>query len=152
VQLSVKDSASQLDISRLTFWTLKPDTSQTPLVSDSCTRSGISDCTPKNAVLEALLDVRLAAPGKDTVQKVDAAAVSLTVALADHGSTDFYRLLVWNCLRASQKGLDYFQTIYQMAIRVQSNDIADGFARRGGALFVSRLKQTEFWDEIMRSP
>lgn len=142
VQQSDKTPLAELEIVRLTYWTLKPDTNQTPLLrSDSC--------TPKNAVLEALLDVTAAKPGRDTVQRVDTAARSLAVALADHGSTDFYRLLVWRCLRLSQQGTDLFQVVYQMAIRARV-DVSEGFARKGGALFVSRLKKTDFWDELMR--
>jgi hypothetical protein len=104
---------------------------------------------PKNAVLEALLDVTAAAPGRDTVQHVDMAALALCTALADHGSVNFYRALVWGALRASQRGTDHFQTIYQMAVRARV-DVQENFSRRGGALFVSRLKDTRIWDEIMK--
>jgi hypothetical protein len=106
--------------------------------------------TPKNAVLEVLLDVTAAAPGRDTVQHVDMAALALATGLADHGSVNFYRRLVWGALRASQRGTDHFQTIYQMAIRARV-DRVENFSRRGGALFVSRLKDTAFWDEIMKT-
>jgi hypothetical protein len=105
---------------------------------------------PKNAVLEVLLDVTAAAPGRDTVQKVDLAAQALATALADHSSVNFYRLLIWNCLRASQRGLDVFPMVYQMAIRARV-DRVENFSRRGGALFVSRLKDTAFWDEVMKT-
>jgi hypothetical protein len=77
------------------------------------------------------------------------AALALCTALADHGSVNFYRALVWGALRASEKGLDHFQTIYQMAIRARV-DVQENFSRRGGALFVSRLKDTRIWDEIMK--
>jgi hypothetical protein len=107
--------------------------------------------TPKNAVLEVLLDVTAGRRGRDTVQRVDMAAQALATALADHSSVNFYRRLVWGALKASQRGTDHFQTIYQMAIRARV-DRVDNFSRRGGALFVSRLRQTAFWDEIMRSP
>ncbi len=107
--------------------------------------------TPKNAVLEVLLDVTAAAPGRDTVQRVDMAAQALATGLADHGSVNFYRRLVWGALRASQRGTDHFQTIYQMAIRARV-DRVENFSRKGGAVFVSRLKETRIWDEVMRSP
>jgi hypothetical protein len=137
-----KTPLAELDISRLTHWTLKPDTSQTPLFTDSC--------KPRNPVLEALLDVTGAKRGRDTVQRVDLAAVALAVSLSDHGSTDFYRLLVWRCLRASQRGLDVFPVLYQMAIRARV-DVQEGFARRGGALLVSRLRQAGLLDEILQT-
>ncbi len=137
-----KPSTKELDISRLLAWTLKPDTSQTPLVPYGC--------KPNNPVLEALLDVTAAAPGRDTVTRVDTAAQALATALADHSSVNFYRLLIWNCLRASQRGTDHFQTIYQMAIRARV-DRVENFSRRGGALFVSRLKQAGLYDEILQT-
>jgi hypothetical protein len=105
---------------------------------------------PKNAVLEVLLDVTAAAPGRDTVQKVDLAALALATGLADHSSVNFYRRLVWGALKASQRGLDYFPTVYQMAIRARV-DVQENFSRRGGALFVSRLKQAGLYDEILQT-
>ncbi len=138
-----KPSTKELDISRLLDWTLKPDTSQTPLVPYGC--------KPNNPVLEALLDVAGAKRGRDTVQRVDTAAQALATGLADHSSVNFYRRLVWGCLRASQRGLDVFPMVYQMAIRARV-DRVENFSRRGGALFCSRLKDTAFWDEVMRSP
>jgi hypothetical protein len=105
--------------------------------------------TPKNAVLEVLLDVTAARPGRDTVQHVDMAALALVSALGDSRSVNFYRRLVWGCLRASEKGTDYFPMVYQMAIRARV-DRVENFSRRGGALFVSRLKDTRIWDEIMK--
>jgi hypothetical protein len=106
--------------------------------------------TPKNAVLEVLLDVTAARPGRDTVQHVDMAALALVSALGDSRSVNFYRRLVWGALRASQRGTDHFQTIYQMAIRARV-DRVENFSRRGGALFVSRLKQAGLYDEILQT-
>jgi hypothetical protein len=106
---------------------------------------------PKNAVLEVLLDMTAGRRGRDTVQKVDLAAQALSEALADSRSVNFYRRLVWGALKASQRGTDHFQTIYQMAIRARV-DRVENFSRKGGAVFVSRLKETRIWDEIMRSP
>jgi hypothetical protein len=123
----------------ITDWTL-PVTDSKP-VTDVCN-------PPRNLSLSALLDV----PFADKEQRaaaVDLAAQALATALANHSSVNFYRLIVWRALRASQRGLDYFQMIYQIAIRARV-DVQENFARKGGALFVSRLKQTEFWDELMR--
>jgi hypothetical protein len=105
---------------------------------------------PKNAVLECLLDVTAAKPGRDTVQRVDLAAHSLATALADAKSINWYRLLVWRALRASQGQVDHFQMVYNMAIRARV-DLVENFSRKGGAVFTSRLKQTDFWDEIMKT-
>jgi hypothetical protein len=137
-----KSSTRELDISRLLAWTLKLDTSQTPLVPYGC--------KPNNPVLQALLDVTAGRRGRDTVQRVDMAAQALATALVDHSSVNFYRRLVWAALRASQRGRDHFQMLYQMAVRARV-DVQENFSRRGGAVFCSRLKDTEFWDEIMKT-
>jgi hypothetical protein len=105
---------------------------------------------PKNAVLEVLLDVTAARRGRDTVQKVDLAAQALSEALADSRSVNFYRRLVWGALKASQRGTDHFQTIYQMAIRAKV-DYQESWSKKGGAVFCSRLKDTAFWDEVMKT-
>jgi hypothetical protein len=103
-----------------------------------------------NPVLEMLLDVTAARPGRDTVQHVDMAALALVSALGDSRSVNFYRRLVWGALRASQRGTDHFQTIYQMAIRARV-DYQESWSKKGGAVFCSRLKDTEFWDEVMKT-
>jgi hypothetical protein len=105
---------------------------------------------PNNPVLEALLDVTAGRRGRDTVQKVDLAALALATGLADHSSVNFYRRLVWGALRASQQGRDNFQTLYQMAIRARV-DVQENFSRRGGAVFISRLRQAGLYDEIMNT-
>jgi hypothetical protein len=100
--------------------------------------------------LESLFDVRHAAK-EQRAAAVDTAAQALAQALADSRSVDFYRRIVWGALRASQGAVDYFQAIYQLAIRAQV-DLREGFARKAGALFVSRLKDAPFFDELMRQP
>jgi hypothetical protein len=105
---------------------------------------------PKNAVLEVLLDVSSGRRGQDTVQKVDLAAQALSEALADSRSVNFYRRLLWGCLRASQRGLDVFPMVYQMAVRARV-DVQENFSRKGGAVLVSRLKQAGLYDEIMKT-
>lgn len=105
---------------------------------------------PKNAVLECLLDVTAAKRGRDTVQRVDLAASALATALADHGSVNFYRMIVWRALRAAQRGTDVFPVLYQLAIRSRV-DLQEGWSRRGGAVFCDRLKKTRFWDELMQT-
>lgn len=130
-----------VDIQRVLGWTL-PNTDKAP-VTDVCKPARKID-------LSALLDVRFAAK-EQRAAAVDTAAISLATALADNRSVNFYRLLVWRCLRSSQQGTDYFQMVYQMAVRVQRSDIVEGFARHGGALFVSRLKQAGLLDEISQT-
>jgi biotin operon repressor len=142
--VTYKSTLQELDLDLLLKHSVDSKKHLAPVDSLVCNK-------PKNAVLEVLLDVTAGRRGQDTVQRVDMAALALATGLADHGSVNFYRRLVWGCLRASEKGTDHFQTIYQMAIRARV-DRVENFSRRGGALFVSRLKDTRIWDEIMRSP
>ncbi len=142
-RVTYKSTLQELDLDLLLKHSVDSKKHLAPVDSLVCNK-------PKNAVLEVLLDVTAAAPGRDTVQKVDLAAQALATALADHSSVNFYRLLIWNCLRASQRGLDVFPMVYQMAIRARV-DRVENFSRRGGAVFCSRLKDTAFWDEIMKT-
>jgi hypothetical protein len=101
-------------------------------------------------VLEVLLDVTAAKPGRDTVQRVDLAAQALAQSLADAKSINWYRKLVWGLYRSSQRGTDHFQIIYQMAIRARV-DLVENFSRKGGAVFVSRLTKAGLLDELMQT-
>ncbi len=130
-----------VDIQRILNWTLGFDTDSKP-VTDVCKPARKVD-------LSALLDVRFAAK-EQRAAAVDTAATSLATALADAKSINWYRKLVWGLYRSSQRGLDVFPMVYNMAIRERVN-VQENFSRRGGALFVSRLKKTEFWDEIMKT-
>jgi hypothetical protein len=83
---------------------------------------------------------------------VELAAEALSQALADRGGVNFYRRLLWQLLRAADRGGgDYFGQLHLMAARARA-DVQEGFARKGGALFVSRLKGALWWDEVMRAP
>jgi hypothetical protein len=140
--VTYKRTSKQLDIDLLRRWSVDSFKHSNPVDTLVCNK-------PKNAVLEALLDVSSARPGRDTVARVDLAAQALATALADQRSVNFYRLIVWNALKASQRGVDLFQVLYQVAIRARV-DVRENWSRKGGAVFTSRLKQTDFWDELMR--
>jgi DNA-binding Lrp family transcriptional regulator len=142
--VTYKSNSQDIDLDLLLKHSVDSKKHLTPVDNSVCNK-------PKNAVLEVLLDVRYAAPGKATVQMVDTAASALSQALADYASVNFYRLLVWRCLRASQRGLDVFPMVYQIAIRARV-DVQENFSRKGGAVFVSRLKQTEFYEFVMNAP
>jgi DNA-binding Lrp family transcriptional regulator len=140
--VTYKRISKELDIDLLRRWSVDSFKNSNPVDNSVCN-------TPKKAVLETLLDVSSARPGRDTVARVDLAAQALATALADKRSVNFYRLIVWNALKASQRGLDLFPMLYQVAIRARV-DVQENWSRKGGAVFTSRLKQTEFWDELMR--
>ncbi len=78
---------------------------------------------------------------------VDKAARAIAQHLADADSLNFYRYLVWQLLRLYRGDRSYFATVYQMVLRA-GIDHHEGFARRAGALFVSRLKVCSLWDEL----
>jgi hypothetical protein len=142
-RVTYKSNSQEIDLDLLLRHSVDSKKHLAPVDSLVCNK-------PKNAVLEVLLDVTAAAPGRDTVQRVDMAALALCTALADHGSVNFYRALVWGALRASQRGTDHFQTIYQMAIRAKV-DYQESWSKKGGAVLVSRLKQAGLYDEILQT-
>jgi DNA-binding Lrp family transcriptional regulator len=140
--VTYKRISKELDIDLLRKWSVDSFKNSNPVNISVCNK-------PKNAVLEVLLDVSSARPGRDTVARVDLAAQALATALADQRSVNFYRLILWNALKASKRGVDLFPMLYQVAIRARV-DVQENWSRKGGAVFTSRLKQTDYWDELMR--
>jgi hypothetical protein len=64
----------------------------------------------------------------------------------------FYRRLLWQLLRRSDAGRgDHYHAVYEQARRARV-DAFEGFARRPGALFVSRLKRSPWFDEVVNAP
>jgi hypothetical protein len=137
-----RPSKKGVDLNHILRWALPP-THQAPDKVDSRT-------TPRRD-LEALLDVPHA-PREARAAAVDLAAQALAQALADRGGVNFYRRLLWQLLRRGDAtGEDHSYQVYMAAQRA-AVDAAEGFARRPGALFVSRLKGAPWWDEVMRGP
>ncbi len=130
------------DLELLLEWSLPPETDQTPVTYDCCTGS--------RRDLEAVLDVPYA-PREARGAAVDLAAQALSAALSDRGGINFYRALLWQLLRASDRhGGDYWHAVYEQARRA-AVDSQEGFARKPGALLVSRLKAAPWWDELARA-
>lgn len=100
--------------------------------------------------LEILLDVP-GLPKQRRREGVGRAARALAHHLTDGGSLNFYRYLVWQLLRLHQQGRDHVLAVYQMVLRANA-DHREGFARKPGALFVSRLKASSIWEEIREVP
>lgn len=134
------DSTKQVDISIITDWSLSL-THSNPGISSVCSKG-------QRLSLESLLDVQYSRK-EDKAKAVDNAAQALSEALADSQSLDFYRRIVWGCLRALQRGLDLFQVVYNMVTRAKV-DLQEGFARRAGAILVSRLKDAGLYDELLQ--
>ncbi|WP_457637014.1 hypothetical protein [Oceanithermus sp.] len=84
------------------------------------------------------MDVRLS-PRELRRDLVESAARFLAHALADPGSLPFHAALLWGALCRYDQGEDRFQALAQEVERVLA-DHEEGFARRAGALLVSRLR------------
>jgi hypothetical protein len=111
-----------------------------------------SDCrTGARRDLESILDAQHA-PREARSAAVDLAAQALSAALRDKGGVNFYRRLLWSLLRRSDAtGEDYSYSVYLAAQRA-AVDAQEGFARRPGALFVSRLKAAGWYGSVMNAP
>lgn len=120
-----------------------PPTDKTPVVYDSRKAQRFD--------LESIFDVP-AVRKQDRAEMVYNAAKALTIALRDGDSTRFYCGLLWGLLRLKDRGQgDYFESLYLVAQRAKTDSL-EGFARKPGALFVSRLKAASWFDEVMRQP
>jgi hypothetical protein len=101
--------------------------------------------------LESIFDVP-AVRKQERPDMVYNAARALSIAMQDNSSTRFYCALLWGLLRLKDRGAgDYFAALHLIAARART-DALEGFARKPGALFVSRLKVAPWFDEVMRGP
>jgi hypothetical protein len=83
---------------------------------------------------------------------VELAALALAQALSDQSSVSWYQKLLWQLLRRfDATGDDYSYQVYLAAQRAKTDNL-EGFSRRAGALFTSRVKQAPWFDEVMRQP
>lgn len=140
---SKNPAKGQVDLELIRRWALPPQNLEKPVTSD-CRTSARRD-------LEAVLDVQHA--GREARSAaVDLAAQALAAALSDRGGLNWYRRLLWQLIRrADAGGGDHFYAVYLAAQRAQV-DRAEGFARRAGALFVSRLKRASWYEAVMTGP
>ncbi len=137
---SKETPTKQVDVQKILAWTLPPVITQNP-----------GSLLTVRADLEQVLDVPFA-EGEDRNVAVDGAARALAAGLGDAGGLMFYRWLLWRLLRLEDRGqCPPWHQVYEQARRARS-DAAEGFARKPGALFVSRLKGAPWWDEVMCCP
>jgi hypothetical protein len=135
---SRENPTRRVDLQKILAWALPPSTTQKPVTGMTV-----------RCDLEQVLDVPYA-DKQDRNTAVDGAAQALAASLGDTGSVMFYRWLIWQLLRLSDRHQgDHWHQVYEMARRA-SIDTEEGFARKPGALFTSRLKQTPWW-ELVRS-
>ncbi len=137
---SENNPSREVNLSYVRRWALSP-TNSNPVTVDCRT-------APRRS-LEAVLDAPHVERG-DRARVVSLAAEALAAALRDRAGVNFYRRLIWQLLRRlDATGEDHFGMVYEQARRAAA-DSAEGFARRPGALFVSRLKRAAWFDEVMR--
>jgi DNA-binding transcriptional ArsR family regulator len=109
--------------------------------------------TTKRVDLELIFDVP-SVPKQDRAETIFKAAKTMSAVLNDSRSTRFYMAVLWGLTKLRDRGAgDYFGTLHTMISRCAA-DVTEGWARdgNGGALFVSRLKDAPFFDEVMRQP
>jgi hypothetical protein len=138
---SKTDKQNQMEFKELLTWALSPDQRENPVTLTVAS---------EKLDLEILLDVP-GIPKQGRRTGVDRAAQALAQHLGDVSSINFYRHLVWQLLRLVQQGRERFSMVYQLALRARA-DLMEGFARKAGALFVSRLKACALWDELREVP
>lgn len=132
--------AKQVDTEKILLWALPPSRVEEP-------DTGMT----VRCDLEQILDVAVVEK-EDRNTAVDGAARAMASALRDPSGVMFYRWLLWQLLRLEAAGKDAPWFMIYEGIRRAQTDSREGFAKRPGALFVSRLKAGPWWDEIRRSP
>ncbi len=129
---------AQINISHILRWALS-EPHKKPVINDSR--------TTRRADLERIFDV----PQVRRQERPDAiyqAAVAISQALGDHDSARFYMAVLWGLLRIRDRGAgDYFGQLHIMVARVRA-DREEQFARKAGALLVSRLRAAPFWEAL----
>ncbi len=126
----------------LILWSLNPASLFSPLQTDS---SGFAELLGGDYPT-GILDL---ANSHDRNHDVDLTAHHLARCLGDAGSLNFYRRLLWQLLRAKDRGWDFFGNVYHAVVRVMA-DRRESFARKPGALLIARLKTSACWDELWR--
>lgn len=97
----------------------------------------------------ALLDA-VSAPVDERPAAVEAAARAVAAHLHDD-SLAFYRQLVWRLLRRLDGGEDRTAAVVNMVVRA-GVDAKEGFARRPGALFTARLRDSGLLAWLREAP
>ncbi len=142
VEESKESSKEVIDIKTLILWSLNPSLLFSPLKPDSSTFEALTGSSYPTELLDL-------ASSSNRNHDVDKAAQSVARCLGDMPSLDFYRRLLWQLLRAHNRGWDFFSQVYHTIVRVMA-DKHERFARKPGALLVARLKTSSCWDELWR--
>ena len=131
-----------VDIKTLVLWALNPSLLFNPLETDSSTFVAFTGSNYPSELFYL-------PSSSDRNHDVDKVARSVGRCLGDLPSLDFYRRLLWQLLRAKDRGWDFFGYVYHAIVRVMA-DNHERFARKPGALLVARLKTSSCWNELWR--
>ncbi len=144
VEGSLVPSEGRKKLQVLILWSLNPAQlfSETSLEHDP---SDFRSFVPAGYPTE-IFDV---AGSKNRNQAVGVAAGAMARALGDVRSLGFYQRLLWQLLRAHDRGWDFFGMVYHETVRVLA-DKREGYANRPGGLLISRLKKSGCWEELWR--
>lgn len=138
VKLSGKNLQTEEGFLELQNWAVG-DSLRSPVVPDGCTE-GLD-------VVWNLENLALIPPA-GRGDAVTVAATALSSLLNDTHSRRFYAALLWRALQATHGGLSPLRTLAHVLTRVKV-DIEEGFARRPGALLVSRLREGGWLDATL---
>lgn len=97
--------------------------------------------------VELILDVLLG-PKVERARRIELAARAVVTALGDGGSLNFWRRLLRGMVRQADAGRDYSTALHGAVQRAHA-DRVEGFARKAGALLITRLKQAGVYRELM---
>jgi hypothetical protein len=151
LQQSVLLAEDTKGINLVLAWALPPSQKQKPsLPSKHLTVAGSP--TPRYFALESILDL----PGVTKSERnelVDLCSKAIASSLADTGiiSRMFYRRVLWNLLRQYDQGNDWFRDFFDFVTRVRT-DYQERYAKKAGALLISRLRQWHLWQELEDTP
>ena len=136
-------SGAHIEFDLILYWALSDFRALSP--------SSVYVHSAQQPQIETVLDVPFM-PWQDRRATVSLAVKSVQTAFNDHNevSQKFLFKLMWNLLRLSDEGQDYFRAVYDVLKRVHV-DMLEGFTTTPGNLFVYRLKQLPFWDEVHRA-
>lgn len=141
-EVSQHQEDRKVDITTLVQWSLNPSSLFSPLKADSSGFAAVAEDAYPTSIFDLMAS-------RERNQDVDVTAHSLARALGDQHSLDFYRKLCWQLLRAKDRGWDFSNHFYNAVVRVMA-DTRERFARKPGALLISRLKASNCWQELWR--
>ena len=142
-QQSMNTPEEEINLELIREWSISALEAFKPSLSDCC--------VPSRYDLEVVLDVQHAARSERPAM-VEAGADALCAALRDAGGHRFYMLLLWRLLRLQDAtGAAPWYVVYEQARRARA-DAREGYGRKPGALFVSRLRGAPWWSEIRAAP